>query len=1711
MINLNKMNTIHLLVKTHLEFLLQSVKPDIHDEGLNKNPIKKLEQLYLKVNENKEVDKKINEVILVDILLIKQALQLHSNTNKINTLQVIESIITDKGIDVKLKSIILPDIIEMIQFALQINEHSINTVILSIINGIFNLNSKECSLSGVILYDIFDICFDVYLKSINNINEENKKNACLTLEALINMLILKAKESIININNNPNKISQYQLLTKEKWLNKIQKEVLNKYMDYYLDIIEFDIKSLLPLKNTSFQLKKKHLTVIPKPSVNEKGIESGRYGFCINCRNQGNFYSFTYSFPFCSMKCFNEMLILINKVDITVTVENNPSNDLINLITILSQIISIDLQNTWEYKEITISQMKYYAMTFIYNILSHDLFENNIDSFIKMIKESLYPYVIIPFSLSSDYESFALANKIQLLLIESNYKIYFRQEIGQYVERVYLYYLRTEKIPINYKLIVIDTLLKLTDKSFANEVFLNYDCDMYSSNLYNQLLEIITKIIRGIYDKKDDLNLIETNDLISSDKNILRNQCLDLISQLIHQLDSIVESEQNENQINKPKTRIKKISQINIDITLENSSLIKKQNLLPKHLPFNRPTSESITNIISIKDCFKKAIEKFNINPLTGLKYLLLNNIIAPETEFNNYKYKYDNEPTSFIDRSEEEEEDLNSLIEENNTQFLFLQYLLKSHEKSKDYLKERIYTFLSKYKTDNELITYDHYCAYEMANFIHCNLLSINKSQLTTFICSSKQFSMNTLYYFIQLFSFTNYHLTEALRLLLKKLLIIKEPQIIHHILLLFSNKYCRDNINSFKFPEQTLTIVSSAIELSEEISTSNNGINKTMSDYIEKVKSMNKNKIINLTYLCDVYNKIIANPILISYFDTKQNILIQKIDDEKDANMPKQCLIEVITKLQYNPNENNRLYYYIDIRTEDIANLIQCSWSNYLGIFSQMITEFSNEQIIQKCINNILTVARISGILHLFTISETFINTIINYTSLNEMKDLQLKNIQSLRSLLSFVLANGRYISSWYLILSLLSKIDYYNSESLSQLVEKRIEETLSKHIPYQLIESIYSCTILFPSKQLNNFMLALCDVVKNEISTQSNRTFSLHKIIEVANFNLFRQQNELENIWKIIYESFISLVIEYKNDQLPIVTNIIDSLRQIAIKFLNKGEIRNTFQLELFNPFEKLFNQASDKEDSIIPEMILECLISISNFSPIIIGSGWIIIFDILKSAVKRKERNIYKLLSSVLKPFDDNLLYYTSKKDIFISYVRCLCYLCLFNETKEYSSMQISNTQKLLFQNEDITIQHNIKYILYGFDEVIKVNPISYLELLFEFLINNINIVFLTNQVWDYYYHSYFKVYLITFVLFYYVNRLNYWPRENNDEFNYEFKEEVKDIHSNVILYLNKTSQSSIIKSQDYKNDFDLIENLIELIKKYDWIQYTTLLEGFINNLVELISKASNQIQLSLQFYTEDIIISLLQLSLFNKTPEPLFNVIQKRILSCNTHISEKGWKKIALITFNILDSISNLFTSITESQMKDIIAYSYYFSSFYQCLIINHYQEIELTKEDHKRHYSCCNRIMDVMLIIDQQNNNTFKEFKIINSPLALGTLNNMTICKTLILDMSPNVFNFYDKGILFTLTLLNKSFVLYLIEKTNNDQFNEVIQIELRSILSRFIEIINKEDIKTLYTCSLNILLSSNKTLRQSAKYIIESLIENKMISFTSVDLKCNK
>jgi len=176
----------------------------------------------------------------------------------------------------------------------------------------------------------------------------------------------------------------------------------------------------------------------------------------------------------------------------------------------------------------------------------------------------------------------------------------------------------------------------------------------------------------------------------------------------------------------------------------------------------------------------------------------------------------------------------------------------------------------------------------------------------------------------------------------------------------------------------------------------------------------------------------------------------------------------------------------------------------------------------------------------------------------------------------------------------------------------------ETMMTQIDAAQIELLFNRSTSLGSNAIVHFVTQLARVSREELALADQpRVFSLQKLVEVADYNMSRIRLVWSRIWRVLSSHFVE-VAGHANPGVAMYA--IDSLRQLAIKFLEKDELSNyNFQAEFLRPFEVVMVQSpGEKRD--VKELIVSIISNMVQGRIKNIKSGWKTVFHILHAAAQ-----------------------------------------------------------------------------------------------------------------------------------------------------------------------------------------------------------------------------------------------------------------------------------------------------------------------------------------------------------------------------------------------------------------------------------------------------------------------------------------------------------
>ncbi|KAL6004773.1 Brefeldin A-inhibited guanine nucleotide-exchange protein 2 [Asimina triloba] len=480
-----------------------------------------------------------------------------------------------------------------------------------------------------------------------------------------------------------------------------------------------------------------------------------------------------------------------------------------------------------------------------------------------------------------------------------------------------------------------------------------------------------------------------------------------------------------------------------------------------------------------------------------------------------------------------------------------------------------------------------------------------------------------------------------------------------------------------------------------------SRNEIKMKEDDLVSQQKqSMNSNRILGL--------------------DSILNIVIRKRDEntlETSDNLIKHMQEQFKEKAR-----KSESVYYAATDVVILKFMVEVCWAPMLAAFSVPLDQSDDEIIIGQCLEGLRYAIHVTAVMSMKTHRDAFVTSLAKFTSLHSAADIKQKNIDAIKALLTIADEDGNYLQeAWEHVLTCVSRFEHLhllgegappdatffalnqNDIDKSKQGKSTILPVLKKKGPgriqyavaaarrgsydsagvgghasgvitseqmsnlvsnLNMLEQVGSAEmnrIFTRSQKLNSeavidFVKALCKVSMEELrSTSDPRVFSLTKIVEIAHYNMNRIRLVWSSIWYVLSDFFVTIGC---SENLSIAIFAMDSLRQLAMKFLDREELANyNFQNEFMKPFVIVMRKSSAVE---IRELIIRCVSQMVLTRVNNVKSGWKSMFMVFTTAAYDDHKNIVLLAFEIIEKIVRDYFPYITETETttFTDCVNCL---------------------------------------------------------------------------------------------------------------------------------------------------------------------------------------------------------------------------------------------------------------------------------------------------------------------------------------------------------------------------------------------------------------------------------------------------------------------
>uniref|UniRef100_A0A4W5MX50 ARF guanine nucleotide exchange factor 1 n=1 Tax=Hucho hucho TaxID=62062 RepID=A0A4W5MX50_9TELE len=825
------------------------------------------------------------------------------------------------------------------------------------------------------------------------------------------------------------------------------------------------------------------------------------------------------------------------------------------------------------------------------------IFKTN-EMFINAIKQ----YLCVALSkngVSSVPEVFELSLSIFLTLL-SHFKTHLKMQIEVFFKEIFLYILETSTSSYDHKWMVIQTLTRIcADAQGVVDIYVNYDCDLNAANIFERLVNDLSKIAQGR--AGHELGTTPLQELTLRKKGL---ECLVSI------LKCMVEW--SKDQYVNPNS----------------------QTSLGQEKPSEQETNET------------KASETINrYGSINSLDSTASSGIGSYSTQMSGT----DN-PEQFEVLKQQKE-----IIEQG------IDLFNKKPKRGIQYLQEQ-----GMLGTTPE----------ELAQFLHQEE-RLDSTQVGEFLGDNDRFNKEVMYAYVDQMDFQGKDFVYALRTFLEGFRLPGEAQKIDRLMEKFAARYleCNQGQTEFASADTAYVLAYSIIMLTTDLHSPQVKNKMTKEQYIKMNRGINDSKDLPEEYLSAIYDEIAGKKIAMkgtkeitlksnkhSVASEKQRRLLYNVEMEQMAKTAK-ALMEAVSHVQAPFTSATHL--------EHVRPMFKLAWTPFLAAFSVGLQDCDDTEVAFLCLEGIRFAIRIACIFTIQLERDAYVQALARFTLLTAssgITEMKQKNIDTIKTLITVAHTDGNYLgNSWHEIMKCISQLELAqligtgvkaryisgtvrgkegfitstkeqsNDEYLGlgqsggtvdrkQIlsIQESIGETSSQSVVVA-VDRIFTGSTRLDGNAIVDFVRWLCAVSMDELASPTHpRMFSLQKIVEISYYNMGRIRLQWSRIWEVIGDHFNKVGCNPNED---VAIFAVDSLRQLSMKFLEKGELANfRFQKDFLRPFEHIMKK---NRSPTIRDMVVRCIAQMVNSQAGNIRSGWKNIFSVFHLAASDQDESIVEL--------------------------------------------------------------------------------------------------------------------------------------------------------------------------------------------------------------------------------------------------------------------------------------------------------------------------------------------------------------------------------------------------------------------------------------------------------------------------------------------------
>ncbi|XP_053693432.1 brefeldin A-inhibited guanine nucleotide-exchange protein 1 [Sabethes cyaneus] len=775
---------------------------------------------------------------------------------------------------------------------------------------------------------------------------------------------------------------------------------------------------------------------------------------------------------------------------------------------------------------------------------------------------------------SSVPEVFELSLSIFVALL-SNFKTHLKKQIEVFFKEIFLNILEASSSSFEHKWMVIQALTRIcADAQSVVDIYVNYDCDFSAANLFERLVNDLSKIAQG-------RQALELGTSVNQEK-----------SMRIRGLECLV-------------SILKCMVEWSKDLYVNPNS----QTSLGDPPPPTSSSAVPVKNSDDGPDPFKSH----------GGSSLSINSVGSTNTSGGNREV---------LDLPEELEE----RKQRKEVMETGIEMFHRKPKKGIQFLQERGLLGVT---------------VEDVAKWLH-EEERLDKTQVGDYLGENDEQSKAVMCAYIDAMNFADLDIVAALRYFLEGFRLPGEAQKIDRLMEKFASRYCDCNPNNtlFASADTVYVLAFSVIMLTTDLHSPQVKHKMTKEQYIKLNRGISDNKDLPEEYLSQIYDEISGHEIKM------KNTVASKPGKQIIVNEKKRKLLWNVEMEALSTTAKNLMESVSHVKApftsakhlEHVRPMFKMAWTSFLAAFSVGLQDCDDPEIASLCLDGIRCAVRIACIFHMTLERDAYVQALARFTLLtanSPINEMKAKNIDTIKTLIMVAHTDGNYLgSSWLDIVKCISHLELAqligtgvrpeflsgpasHRDTLDPSAKEHIGETSSQSIVVA-VDRIFTGSIRLDGDAIVDFVKALCQVSLDELTRPQPRMFSLQKIVEISYYNMGRIRLQWSRIWQILGEHFNAVGC---NSNEEIAFFALDSLRQLSMKFIEKGEFTNfRFQKDFLRPFEHIMKKNCSPA---IRDMVVRCVAQMVNSQAHNIKSGWKNIFSVFHLAAGDHDEAIVEL--------------------------------------------------------------------------------------------------------------------------------------------------------------------------------------------------------------------------------------------------------------------------------------------------------------------------------------------------------------------------------------------------------------------------------------------------------------------------------------------------